>query len=46
MTTETAHANASRLILDTTKGQIEIEFKPDLAPFMSPYIRAGRRGLL
>ncbi|MGB1399812.1 MAG: peptidylprolyl isomerase, partial [Candidatus Puniceispirillaceae bacterium] len=32
MTTETAHANASRLILDTTKGQIEIEFKPDLAP--------------
>ena len=32
MTTETAHANASRLILDTTKGQIEIEFKPELAP--------------
>ena len=32
MTTETAQAEASRLILDTTKGQIEIELKPDLAP--------------
>ena len=32
MTTETVQAEASRLILDTTKGQIEIELKPDLAP--------------
>ena len=32
MTSQTSQAESPRLILDTTKGQIEIELKPDLAP--------------
>ncbi|MBL6604790.1 MAG: peptidylprolyl isomerase [Alphaproteobacteria bacterium] len=32
MTSQTTKAETTHLILDTTKGQIEIELKPDLAP--------------
>ena len=32
MSSQTTNAKTTNLILDTTKGQIEIELKPDLAP--------------
>ena len=32
MSSQTTKAESTHLILDTTKGQIEIELKPDLAP--------------
>ena len=32
MSSQTTNAETTHLILDTTKGQIEIELKPDLAP--------------